>query len=162
MRSAEQAARAARQAKHWREVARIRREQAVALYREAGTPKPPPDEVLALLRAWSDAALRALVGFGPQAEMVSAGCCRLCNQDDERKFRITAELKEHRLPHAGCPKGICDCDWSPLPRSAPGAKRARKRPAPAVHPGQPEPAIAPDPAVPDPVERATGPDPSGL
>jgi hypothetical protein len=148
LRSAEQAVRAAKREKRWREVARVRHEQAAVLYREAGTPKPPPDDILALHRAWSDAALRALVGFGPMAELVSSGCCRICNKDDERQFRIAAELKEQRLPHAGCPKGLCGCDWAPLPRHAARSRRVPKRPARPAQPTPPEPAAATDDAEP--------------
>jgi hypothetical protein len=130
MSTAERAVREARRDKRWREVARIRREQAAALYRESGSPIPPSEEVLALHRAWSEAALRSLMGFGAQAELVSVGCCPTCQRDDGRAFRIAAELKANRLPHAGCPKGLCQCDWWPLPDSKKRAKRAR-RPAAA-------------------------------
>ena len=158
MNAAEQAARSARREKHWREVARIRREQAAALYREAQSPIPPSDEVLALHRAWSEAALHSLAGFGPQAELVSSGCCHICQKDDGRAFRITVELKAQRLPHAGCPKGLCACDWWPLPGSKAKAKRARPRAASSAGSSAPTPA---DPAGPaelaEPAEPADAP-----
>jgi hypothetical protein len=149
MSAAEQAVRTARREKHWRDVARIRREQAAALYREAGSPIPPPDDVLALHRAWSEAALHSLAGFGPQAELVGTGCCHICQKDDGRPFRITAELKAKRLPHAGCPKGLCACDWWPLPASKAKAKHARRAPTSKPSPdlaGSPDGAGAAEPA----------------
>ena len=147
MSAAEQAARSARREKHWREVARIRREQAAALYREAGSPIPPPDDVVALHRAWSEAALNSLAGFGPQVELVSSGCCHVCQQDDGRVFRIAAELKVERLPHVGCPKGLCACDWWPLPGSKAKAKAKSARPRAASSAGSSS-ATPADPAGP--------------
>ena len=46
--AAESAVRAARRAKRWDEVARIRRRQAAALFEEAGGSVPPPDDIVAL------------------------------------------------------------------------------------------------------------------
>jgi hypothetical protein len=126
--AAERAVRAARRDKRWEEVARIRREQAAALYRASGSAIPPPDEVVTLHRAWSEAALRALVGFGAQVELVAAGCCAICERDNGRAFRIAAELRAQRLPHAGCPKGLCPCDWWAVPDAkARGVGKRRKR-----------------------------------
>jgi len=112
-------------------VASIRREQAAALYRASGSAIPPPDEVVALHRAWSEAALRSHGGFGRQVELVAAGCCAICARDNGRTFRISAELRGQRLPHAGCPKGLCQCDWWPLPDSKGRGPRGRRRTSPA-------------------------------
>lgn len=128
--AAERAVRAARRDKKWDAVAGIRRAQAAALYRAAGSVVPPPDEVVALHREWSVATLRSLVGFGTRVELVAAGCCAICGRDNDGVFRIAAELRTPRLPHEGCPKGLCPCDWSPLPDAKPHARRARR---PAAH-----------------------------
>ena len=127
--AAERAVRTARRDKRWVEVARVRHDQAAALYRAEGSPIPPPDEIVALHREWSMAALRADARFGVQVELVAGGCCPTCGHDNGRAFRISAELKEQRLPHPGCPKGLCLCDWYPLPGEAPRARRARRRAA---------------------------------
>jgi hypothetical protein len=125
--AAERAVRAARRDKHWKEVARIRRQQAAALYRASGSAIPPPDEIVALHRAWSAAALRSLVAFGGHVELVAAGCCATCKRDNGRAFFIAAELRADRLPHLGCPKGLCPCDWWPLADMAPRGRRVRRR-----------------------------------
>jgi hypothetical protein len=130
--AAERAVRAARRDKHWKEVARIRRQQAAAMYRASGSAIPPPDEIVALHRAWSAAALRSLVGVGRQVELVAAGCCAICQRDNGRAFRIAAELRAQRLPHADCPKGLCPCDWWPLPDAKAPEPRVRRRVSPRV------------------------------
>jgi hypothetical protein len=130
--AAERAVRAARRDKHWKEVARIRRQQAAALYRASGSAIPPPDEIVALHRAWSMAALRSLVAVGRQVELVAAGCCAICERDNGRAFRIAAELRAQRLPHADCPKGLCPCDWWPLPDAKAPEPPVRRRVSPRV------------------------------
>jgi hypothetical protein len=130
--SLEKAVRAARRARRWAELARIRRDQAAALYRAAGSPIPPPDDIVALHREWSTAALKAAQAVGRDAELVAGGCCAVCSKDDGRAFRIAAELKEPRLPHAGCRKGLCACDWYPLPDAkTPGRGKRKRTPRPA-------------------------------
>jgi hypothetical protein len=121
--AAERAVRAARRDKKWDVVAGIRRAQVAALYRAAGSPIPAPDEFVALHREWSVATLRSLVGFGDRVELVAAGCCAICGRDNDGVFRIAAELRTPRLPHEACPKGLCPCDWSPLPDAKPRARR---------------------------------------
>jgi hypothetical protein len=137
--AADRAVKTARHEKHWDEVARIRREQAAAMYRAAGSTVPPPDDVVELHREWSAAALRSHRSFGAQVELVAAGCCATCKRDDGKAFRIDAELKTPRLPHSGCPRGICQCDWWPVPDRTTRPKRVRRRstpkPGPAAAPG---------------------------
>ena len=125
--SAERAVRAARREGRLEEIARIRREQAATLHRAAGFPVPPPAELVLLHREWSRTALRALAAFGKRVELVSAGCCETCARDDGRSFSIAAELRGHRLPHEGCPKGLCACDWYPLPDARVAKRRTRRR-----------------------------------
>ena len=132
--TAERAVRTARRDKRWKEVARIRRQQAAALYRASGSAIPPPDEVVTLHREWSAAALRSLVAFGGHVELVAAGCCATCKQDNGRAFFIAAELRADRLPHLGCPKGLCPCDWWPLADMTPHGRRVRSRVSPRTDP----------------------------
>jgi hypothetical protein len=129
----DKAARAARRTRRWVELARIKRDQAAALHREAGSAVPPPEEIVALHREWSTASLKAASAIGVDAELVSGGCCAICSKDDGRAFRISTELRNPRLPHAGCPKGLCGCDWYPLPDTkTPGrGRRKAARTAPA-------------------------------
>ncbi len=49
---------AARRVRRWEDASRIRREQALALYRVAGSPSPPPAEAVALLRDGATAELK--------------------------------------------------------------------------------------------------------
>lgn len=133
--AAERAVRTARRDKRWREVARIRREQAAAMHCASGSVIPPPDEVVTLHREWSVAALRSLVAFGGHVELVAAGCCAICKRDNGRAFSIAAELRAERLPHLGCPKGLCACDWWPLPDMTPRGQRVRRRASPGRRPG---------------------------
>jgi hypothetical protein len=120
---AEHAVRSARREKRWAEVARIRREQATALYHASGSSIPPPDDVLALYREGMLADLRSLAVLSRDAEVGSAGCCVACREDDGKAFRIAAELRAARLPHPGCPKGICGCDWLPTFSRPPRPRR---------------------------------------
>ena len=144
--TAEREVRVARRDKRWDEVARIRRAQAATLYRASGSAIPPPDEIVALHRAWSEASLRSFVAIGARVELVAAGCCAICTRDNGRAFTIAAELRSQRLPHPGCPKGLCPCDWWPLPGPKPKERRARHRgssqSAPAAGPPD-EPAADP-------------------
>ena len=128
LRAAERAAREARHGQRWAEVARIRRAQAAALYADTGSPVPPPDEIVALHREGMDAVLRSLAPMAPDAELVAARCCPACAEDDGTIVRIAAELRASRLPHAGCPKGLCGCDWW----IAEAERRSRRRRARAA------------------------------
>jgi hypothetical protein len=109
--SAERAVRAARRSTDWGVVARIRRDEAAALYAEAGHPIPPPDDVIVLHREGMLAELRSIGTNTQFAELVGARCCPACRAGDGTSVRITAELRTTRLPHEGCPKGICGCEW---------------------------------------------------
>lgn len=141
MAGAERIVRAARRRKGWSEVAMIRRAQAAALYREAGAVVPPPDTVVDLHRDGLLAELRSLAEFSGHAELVSSRCCRACRADDGRVFSIAAELRAPRLPHDGCPKGICGCEWwLAIVDPNPPAKRRRK---PPTRPPAPPPEEAP-------------------
>ena len=74
------------------------------------------------------AELRALQEAYTDAELVSVGCCRICRADDGRVFKIAAELRVRRLPHEGCTKGLCGCEWwlaMPLPKKR---RRGARRP----------------------------------
>jgi hypothetical protein len=154
--AAERAVREARRDKRWDEVARIRRAQAAALYRASGSAVPPSDEIVTLHQAWSEASLRSFVGIGAQVELVAAGCCAICARDNGRAFTIRGELRGHRLPHAGCPKGLCPCDWWPLPGPKPKGPRVRHRASPQSDPAaakvaepapEPGPGPGPEPAA---------------
>jgi hypothetical protein len=129
--TAERAVRAARRDKRWEEVARVRLRQAVALFEDAGGSLPPSEEILALHREGVAATLRALATVSREAELVGASCCRACRTDNGRIFRIADELRTARLPHAGCPRGLCACDWWPAIRD-PATKKRRRRPSPAA------------------------------
>lgn len=127
MTNAERQVRSARTAKRWQRVARLRRQQAAELYRAAGAPVPPPESVIALHRDGMVAELRALASVSSVAELVSMGCCHVCRADDEKTFRIAAELRDPRLPHEGCTKGLCGCHWwlaMPAPKRVPKRRTA--------------------------------------
>ncbi len=132
--AAERAVRAARHNRRWDEVAQIRRRQAAALYAEAGATPPPADEIVALHREGVAATLRKIAEVSRRAELVAARCCLTCRADNERVFRIADELRTPRLPHAGCPRGLCTCDWWPVVDSAP-TRRRRRRAVQAQPPG---------------------------
>jgi hypothetical protein len=125
--AADRAVSKARREKRWADVARIRRAQAAAIYAASGSPVPPPDDAVELHREAMVALLKSFAAPGSGAELVSAGCCKVCRADDGKVFKITQELQERRLPHAGCTRGICACDWwiGVVER-----KRRRRRPSP--------------------------------
>ncbi len=130
--AAERAVRAARRDKRWDEVAQIRRRQASELFAETGSRLPPSDEVVDLYREGVAATLRKIAELGREAELVGASCCSACRADNERIFRITDELRTPRLPHAGCPRGLCACDWWPAVHDT-RPRRRRARAASASH-----------------------------
>jgi len=125
------AVRAAKREKRIGDVGLVLREQAQALYEEAGSPVPVPDDILRMHREGMTAVLRSLQPFAKEVELVSAGCCAACRSDDGKSFRTTGELRANRLPHAGCPNGLCGCDWWPV-TEAPKKKRTRRPAKPAT------------------------------
>ncbi len=130
--TAEHAVREARRKKRWGDVGRIRREQAAALYRAAGSPVPPPPDITELHREGMSAVLRALAAMARDAEIVGGGCCKACRAADGTIIRIATELRDPRLPHDGCPQGLCGCDWWVAVAERPSARRR----APAAPPGE--------------------------
>jgi len=123
----DRAFRAAKRDLDWEKAARIRRDNAAELYRIAGSPNPPPPEVLLLFREGVAAELRGIAEISRDAELVSAGCCEVCRSDDHRIFRIAAELRLPRLPHGGCPRGLCRCRWDLAARDRTTMLRYLKR-----------------------------------
>jgi hypothetical protein len=135
LRAAERAFRAARRDKKWDRAARIRRDQAIALYRAEGSPTPPSPLVLALFRDGVASELRGIADISRDAELVAANCCDACRTDDKVVIRITAELRQPRLPHAECPKGLCRCHWDLATRDRTTMRRyLRRRPAAETRP----------------------------
>jgi len=111
MTTVERSFRVAKRDRRWDDASRIRREQAMALFRVAGSPLTPPEGIVELARDGVAAELRGLAEITRDAELVSAACCDSCKADDGRIYRITQELREPRRPHLGCPKGLCRCRW---------------------------------------------------
>jgi hypothetical protein len=129
MSTVDRAFRAAKLARDWEAASRIRREQAMALYRIAGSPLPPPADVVNVFREGVAAELRGVAEISREAELVSASCCDICLADDRRIFRITSELRLPRLPHEGCPRGLCRCGWDLAARDRTTMRRyLRRRP----------------------------------
>ena len=125
----DRAFRAARRDRDWEEASRLRRDKAAVLYRVAGSPTPPPAEVIATFREGVAAELRGVAEISRDAELVSARCCDACRADDGRIVRIAQELRAPRLPHAGCPKGLCRCHWDLAARDRMTMRRyLRRRP----------------------------------
>jgi len=102
---------AAKREHRWEDASRIRREHALAFYRAAGSPVPVPAEIIGLHRDGVAAELRGIAEVAREAELVSASCCDACRADDGGILRIATELRLRRLPHDGCPKGLCRCGW---------------------------------------------------
>ena len=154
--AADSAVKEARRTKHWTDVGNLRREQAAALFAEAGHRVPPPDDIVALHREGAAAQLRAHAATGTYAELIGAGCCKACRKDDGRAFKIAEELRTPRLPHEGCPRGLCACEWW-MSVVAPPRRRRRRASAPA-----PAATAVPPPTVdPAPIETApTGDEPA--
>ena len=123
--AATKAAHTAKTARDWNAVARILGERAGALYREAGSPVPPHDEIVAIHADAMTAMLRSLRGTGTHAEVVGSTCCQGCRADDGRAFAIADELRTPRLPHPGCPRGLCACEW--FVAGTPKKRRTRRK-----------------------------------
>ncbi|HEY6569449.1 MAG TPA: hypothetical protein VIZ22_04125 [Candidatus Limnocylindrales bacterium] len=150
--AADAAVKEARRTKHWTDVGRLRREEAAALFAEAGHPVPPPDDIVALHREGAAAQLRAHAATGTHAELIGASCCKACRKDDGRAFKIADELRTPRLPHEDCPRGLCSCEWW-MSVVAPPRRRRRRSATPAPSPAAiapPSAADAPSPAADEP------------
>ncbi|MFI5262343.1 MAG: hypothetical protein ACHQZR_07310 [Candidatus Limnocylindrales bacterium] len=125
----DRAVRAARRDREWDTVSRLRRDNAAALYRLAGSPVPPPADIVALHREGVAAELRGIAEISRDAELISAACCDVCRQDDRTIFRIAPQLRAPRLPHEGCPRGLCRCRWDLAARDRSTMRRyLRRRP----------------------------------
>lgn len=107
----ERLVRAAKRDRRWDDVTRLRRDEALAMHRAAGSPVPPFDEITALHREGALAALRGIGEIAREAALIGVGCCESCRADIGRQYRISAEVREPRLPHIGCPAGLCRCHW---------------------------------------------------
>jgi len=137
----DRAFRAAKRDHEWETASRIRREQATALYRVAGSPLPPPADLVALFREGVVAELRGIAEISRDAELVSASCCDVCRVDDRLIFRIAPELRTPRLPHEGCSRGLCRCGWDLAARDRATMRRYLRR-----RPGTESPAAPNEPA----------------
>ena len=109
--AATRAIRAHARAGAWERAAAIGRELAAARHRADGATAPPDPETAAIHAEAMRAQLRSLRGAGTHAELVGGRCCPTCRADDGRVLPIDAELRDPRLPHAGCPRGLCACEW---------------------------------------------------
>ena len=148
MNTVQHAFRTAKRERRWEDASRIRREQAMALFRLPGSGSTPSEAVVTLHREGVAAELRGLAEIAKEAELVSAACCDACRADNGRIVRITQELLAPRLPHPGCTKGICRCRWDLTARDRTNLRRYQRRPARA-NPRANERAVptAPQPAV---------------
>ncbi len=138
----DRAFRAAKRDHDWETASRIRRDQAAVLYRVAGSPLPPPADVIATYREGVAAELRGVAEVSRDAEMVSAACCDVCRADDRRIFRIAHQMRVPRLPHEGCPKGLCRCGWDLAARDRTTMRRYLRRRSgtdPQAAPDEPAP-----------------------
>lgn len=125
----DRAFRAAKRDHDWEAASRIRREKATVLYRVAGSPLPPPPDLVAIFREGVAAELRGVAEISRDAELVSASCCDACRADDRLIARISNELRVPRLPHDGCPRGLCRCRWELAERDRTTMRRyLRRRP----------------------------------
>jgi hypothetical protein len=134
----DKAFRAARNARDWDAAARLRREEAGVLHRIAGASVPPTAEFVTIYREGVAAELKGIAEIARDAELVSARCCDACRGDDKAIARISTELRTPRLPHAGCPKGLCRCRWDLATRDRQTLRRyLRRRPGSEPRIGQP-------------------------
>jgi hypothetical protein len=124
---------AARREHRWEDASRVRRAEALTFHRIAGSPATPPAETVALLREAATAELKGIAKIGREAQLKGATCCDACRSDDHRVFPIAAELRTPRLPHAGCPRGLCRCRWDLTVRHRATVQRhATRRPRPGA------------------------------
>jgi hypothetical protein len=136
MAAVDKAYQAAKRQRRWEEAAKVRRDQAQALHRVAGSPKPPLDEHVALFREGVAAELRGLGQVLREAELVGGDCCETCRVDGGRTVTISKELASPSLPHQGCPRGLCRCSWDIAARDREAVLRyLHRRPRPTGRPG---------------------------
>jgi hypothetical protein len=132
--------RAAKRENRWDEASRLRREQATAMYRVAGAPRPLPADLVAAFSDAVAAELRGIAEISRDAELIAANCCETCRADDGLIVRIAQELRAPRLPHAGCPKGLCHCRWDLAERDRRTMRRyLRRRPGDGSRTGPGDP-----------------------
>ena len=117
----------AKRERRWEDASRTRREHALVLYRLAGSPVPPSAEIIKVHRDGVAAELRGIAEITRDAELVGATCCDACRADDGQIFKITVELRVPRLPHDGCPKGLCHCRWNLPARHRTAVQRYLRR-----------------------------------
>lgn len=127
--AAERSVTTLRSERRWGDVARVKLDLARALYQAAGSPVPPPGEVIEIQRAGMIAALRSMALVTKDVELVGTECCPVCRAENGQVFRVAPELRSPRLPHVDCSKGLCGCDWWP----AAAESRSRR----AGHPRKP-------------------------
>ena len=106
----------------------IRQIEADELYDDAGSPLPPPADIVAVYREAKAAVLHSLAAHSTVAELAAGTCCRACRADEGGLFKIAGELRKPRLPHDGCPRGLCGCDWFvAVPETKPARRRRKPR-----------------------------------
>ncbi len=123
--------RMAKRDKEWDAAARLRRDEAIAIYRAEGSRRPPSAEVVRLYQDGVAAELRGIAEISRDAQLLAASCCEACRADDELVTRIAAELRQPRLPHAGCPRGLCRCHWDLAARDRTTIRRYLRRRSPS-------------------------------
>ena len=128
----ERTVRMAKRDKEWEAAARLRRDEAGAIYRAEGSPRPPSAEVVELYRDGVASELRGIAEISRDAQLVAASCCDACRNDDEVVTRIATELRQPRLPHADCPKGLCRCHWDLAARDRTTLLRYLRRRSPSA------------------------------
>lgn len=128
--------RTAKRERRWQDASRIKRDHAAMLYRFAGSPLPPPDDIVAIHREGANTVLRGLDAIARVAELGAVRCCAACDADDGQVFTIASELRTPRLPHAGCPRGLCRCDWFLASGDQAEVRRHLRRRARTTTPGQ--------------------------
>src|SRR5579862_739978 len=128
----ERAVRMAKRDKEWEAAARLRRDEATAIHRAEGSTRPPSAEVVGLYRDGVAAELRGIAEISRDAQLVAATCCEACRADDEVVTRIATELRQPRLPHAGCPRGLCRCHWDLAARDRTTLLRYLRRRSPSA------------------------------
>jgi len=119
--------REAKQDYRWEDASQSKRAQAAAMHRLAGSPVPPTYEVTAVHRDAITAELRGIGRMAKDAALVGSDCCDACRADDGRTYKIATELRTPRLPHEGCPRGLCQCRWDLTLRDRTMVQRYLKR-----------------------------------